>query len=118
LTKEVSEIRDGIAAVSYELLLSLLAIVFFPVNVGQDGRNLTICKYYQYFLLTLPTCISYIPPSSLAITSALSSMVVYAMELFEFPNEIPIACRSAGDDPSAAILSAWKCGRIERKSGE
>jgi hypothetical protein len=51
-----------------------------------------------------------IPPSSLAITSALSSFVVYAIELFEFPKEIPIAYLSPGvvpfaDAPSAAILS-------------
>lgn len=40
-----------------------------------------------------------LPPSSLAITSALSSTVVYAIELFELPNAIPIACLSAGVIP-------------------
>jgi hypothetical protein len=61
-----------------------------------------------------------IPPSSLAITSALSSIVVYAIELFEFPNEIPIACRSLGvvplaDAPSAVILLVFgmRCGILE-----
>ena len=51
-----------------------------------------------------------LPPSSLAITSALSSIVVYAIELFELPKAIPIACLSAGAVPfvltsSPAILS-------------
>ena len=52
----------------------------------------------------------------MAITSALSSIVVYAIELFEFPNEIPMACLSPGvvplaDDPSAAILSVFEWGK-------
>jgi hypothetical protein len=51
-----------------------------------------------------------LPPSSLAMTSALSSIVVYAIELFELPKAIPIACLSAGVIPfvltsSPAILS-------------
>lgn len=39
-----------------------------------------------------------IPPSSLAMTKGLSSMV-QAIELYELPNEIPIAQRSAGATP-------------------
>lgn len=51
-----------------------------------------------------------LPPSSLAMTSALSSIVVYAIELLELPKAIPIACLSAGVVPfiltsSPAILS-------------
>ena len=41
----------------------------------------------------------YLPPSSFAMTSALSSTVVYAIELLEFPKEIPMACLSAGLAP-------------------
>lgn len=47
-----------------------------------------------------------VPPSSLAITSALSSTDVTAMLLFEFPNEIPMATRSPGIEPLAVESSA------------
>lgn len=68
----------------------------------------------------MPCLVENIPPSSLAITSALSSIVVYAIELFEFPKEIPMACLSPGvvpfaDAPSAAILSVF---RYDREFGE
>jgi hypothetical protein len=42
----------------------------------------------------------------LAITSALSSGVVQAIELLEFPNEIPMATRSPGFVPFAVGSSA------------
>jgi hypothetical protein len=44
-----------------------------------------------------------IPPSSLAMTSALSS-TVYAMELLELPKVMPITTRSPGAGPG--FLSA------------
>jgi hypothetical protein len=49
-----------------------------------------------------------LPPSSLAITSALSSALVYAIELLEFPNEIPIAFLPPGPDtePFDALVSS------------
>jgi hypothetical protein len=51
-----------------------------------------------------------LPPSSLAMTSALSSTVVYAIELLEFPKDIPITFLSVGVTPfvvasSPAILN-------------
>jgi hypothetical protein len=61
----------------------------------------------------------YAPPSSLAMTSALSSLVVYAIELFELPKAMPMACRSLEADPlvddsSGAILTGggilWETG--------
>ena len=48
---------------------------------------------------------NYLPPSSFAITSALSSDVVYAIELLEFPKEIPMAWRSEGVVPFVAAVS-------------
>jgi len=39
------------------------------------------------------------------MTSALFSLVVYAIELLELPNEIPIVCLSAGDAPLVVVLS-------------
>jgi hypothetical protein len=71
---------------------------------GSDGLGIKLDAFHLQFFP-----IDNIPPSSLAMTSALSSIVVYAIELLEFPKEIPIACRSPGvvplaDAPSAAIL--------------
>jgi hypothetical protein len=71
---------------------------------GFDGLGIKLDTFRLQFI-----SMDNIPPSSLAMTSALSSIVVYAIELFEFPKEIPIACRSPGvvplaDAPSAAIL--------------
>ena len=106
LTKEVSEICDCVLAVSDKLLLGLLAIVFFSINVRQDRRNLTICDTHQQFFEHLLSQWHDLPPSSLAITSALSSTVVTAMELLEFPNEIPMACRSPGVEPLVVSPSA------------
>lgn len=40
------------------------------------------------------------------MTSALSSVVVHAMELLEFPNEIPMAVRSPGFAPFVAASVA------------
>ena len=72
--------------------------------LGFGGLGIKLDAFHLQFVP-----IDNIPPSSLAMTSALSSIVVYAIELFEFPKEIPIACRSPGevplaDAPSAAIL--------------
>jgi len=72
--------------------------------LGFGGLGIKLDAFHLQFVP-----IDNIPPSSLAMTSALSSIVVYAIELFEFPKEIPIACRSPGvvplaDAPSAPIL--------------
>jgi len=107
LSKEISEEGNCVLAVSNELLLGLLTIVLFSVNIGQNGRNLTICNQLAFFLHSIPPLFpSYLPPSSLAITSALSSTEVKAIELLEFPKEIPIACRSAGVVPAAESWAA------------
>jgi len=53
-----------------------------------------------------------LPPSSLAMTSALSSIVVYAIELFELPKAIPIACLSAGVVPFVLTSSPAIAYRI------
>lgn len=42
LSEEISEISDGVSAVSNELLLGLLTIVFVSVDIRQNGRNLAI----------------------------------------------------------------------------
>jgi hypothetical protein len=58
--------------------------------------------------------LEHIPPSSFAMTSALSSIVVYAMELLELPKEIPMAVRSPGVGPfvtassDAIVSTSWK----------
>jgi hypothetical protein len=46
----------------------------------------------------------YLPPSSLAITSALSSVVVHAIELLELPKEIPMATLSPGFAPFVELF--------------
>lgn len=106
LTKEVSEICDCVLAVSDKLLFGLLTIVFFSINIRQDRRNLTICDTHQHFFKHLIPLWHDLPPSSLAITSALSSTVVTAMELLEFPKEIPMVCRSPGVEPLVVSRSA------------
>jgi hypothetical protein len=49
------------------------------------------------------------PPSSLAMTSALPSPVVKAMELYELPKDMPIATRCAGS-VCALILRGAEAG--------
>ena len=68
---------------------------------GFDDLGITLDAFYLQFI-----SMENIPPSSLAMTSALSSIVVYAIELFEFPKAIPMACLSPGVVPLAGAASA------------
>lgn len=43
LTKEVSEVGDGVVGVADEEVLGLATIVLVAINVGEDGRNLSVC---------------------------------------------------------------------------
>lgn len=52
--------------------------------------------------LNLGTHLVHLPPSSLAMTSALSS-IVYAMELLELPKVMPMATRSP--EPALAVAA-------------
>ena len=56
------------------------------------------------------------PPSSLAMTSALPSPVVKAMELYELPKDMPIATRWAGS-VCALILRGAEAGGVVEVSG-
>ena len=57
-----------------------------------------------------------VPPSSLAMTSALSSLV-WAIELLELPKVMPITTRSAGSGPGllpfSAIVSLYSSARVQ-----
>lgn len=55
----------------------------------------------------------HLPPSSLAMTSALSS-IVYAMELLELPKVMPMATRSPGPAVDAAASLSLMSTVIER----
>jgi hypothetical protein len=44
LTKEVSEVGDGVVGVADEEVLGLATIVLVAINVGEDGRNLSVCS--------------------------------------------------------------------------
>lgn len=121
LAQEVAEESDGVAGVADCEALCLGAVVLVAVDVGQHCRDLSICQatiksaIYQSAQRTEPSIpcfffffFFYSPPSSLAMTSALSS-TVYAIELLELPNVMPITTRSPGSTtgwefPLSAIL--------------
>lgn len=125
LSEKVLEVCDRVGGVSDEESLGLLSVVLVSINVGEDGGNLTVCHgdICQRFALVLPQCrvshpqVKSSPPSSLAITSALSSLV-YAMELLELPKVIPMTVRSPGagrESPFVAILCVYVCVRPGRR---
>lgn len=42
LAKEISEVGNGVLGVADKLGLSLSTVVFLAINVGEDGRDLTV----------------------------------------------------------------------------
>ena len=111
MANKVLEVGNGVVRVAHQEGLRLAAVVLVAVSVGQDGRYLAVCMRKQsascprrYVGLGASS-----PPSSFAITSALSSTVT-AIELLELPKEIPMTVRSPGAEAGcAAVESAmWK----------
>lgn len=47
LSEEISEISNSVGAISNELLLGLLTIIFVAVDIRQNGRDLTVCNQSQ-----------------------------------------------------------------------
>ena len=120
----IPETCNRVLAVANELCLRLSTMVVFSVYVRQYGGNLTIWakKSVQWYLECAESEELIIPPSSFAITSAFPSWHcistlawerhsegskhtpdVCAIELVEFPKDIPIACRSAASGVSGPL---------------
>lgn len=73
--KEVAEVRDCVFRVPDEEVLCLLAIVLLAVNIRENGGDLSVCKITRSADISNDMIGRHIPPSSFAITSALSSTV-------------------------------------------
>lgn len=113
LAEELLEVCDSVVGVADEEVLCLAAVVLLAVDVRQYRGYLTV---YALGVSLFPFPIVHllhIPPSSLAITSALSSMV-YAMELFELPKVMPMATRSPA---SLSLMFAVLLDRLVEKEG-
>lgn len=112
----IPEVCDSVFRVTDQLCLGLCTVEFFAFDVGEDSGDLTVWHelVFAHFLLVGRL---FVPPSSLAMTSAFPSYhdiciricilsvlsdfeyaqltgPVKAMELLEFPKEIPMAKRS------------------------
>lgn len=70
LANIVSEVCDSVLGIADKLRLGLSAVVFFTLNVGQNSRDLTVCRS-EHGKLLLHKCIfsrdagqrsTYLPP--------------------------------------------------------
>lgn len=109
--EEVAEVGNRVLGIPHKEVLCLLTIILLTINIRENGRDLSICEVDMSAHITRNVISCRIPPSSFAITSALSSTVC-AIELLELPKAIPITVRSPG--AGAAFLSLILVN-VERK---
>ena len=108
LAQEVAEVSDRVLRVAHELALRLAAVQLLALDVREDRGNLAVAVLVGddlglALLLRVRLCLRV--PGTRPLT-----LEVKAMELYEFPNEMPIATRWAGS-ACALILAVCMCVR-------
>lgn len=131
-SKKVAEICDRVIGVTHQLSFSLGSMVLFAFSIGQHRRyqpiyqQLSASGYVAViwgqltpFLICYDFCLAILCARN-ELAAALHDILerchtpkVYAIELFEFPKEIPMARFSVGATPSlSSILIMQKANTI------